>query len=263
MAIVTQPISFKIEITHENHLPGSLIAINVIHEKLPGRLFTLETTMDTFPKTDINRVRRVPQRGHYDKETIYAIVDDALICHVGMVENGRPFVIPTIHARQGDNILLHGATTSRMLKHIACGNDICITITHLDGLVLARSVFHHSMNYRSAVLFGKGHLIENTAAKMEALKIFTEKLIPGRWDDARIPNAKETKATHIVSIPIESASAKIREGGPGDDEEDYALDVWAGILPMRAVFGELTADERLKEGVLLPAYLADYAKSRK
>ncbi|KAA3660801.1 MAG: pyridoxamine 5'-phosphate oxidase family protein [Chloroflexi bacterium] len=218
--------------------------------------------METFPKTDLNRVRRVPQRGQYDKETIYAIVDDALICHVGFVENGRPFVIPTIHARQGDNILLHGATTSRMLKQIARGSDICITVTHLDGLVLARSVFHHSMNYRSAVLFGKGYLIEDADAKMEALKVFTEKLIPGRWANARIPNAKETKATHIVSVPIESASAKIREGGPGDDDEDYALDVWAGILPMRTVFGGLEADDKLKEGVPLPAYLEDYAKSR-
>ena len=219
--------------------------------------------MENFPITDINRVHRVPQRGQYDKETIYAIVDDALICHVGMVENGRPFVIPTIHARQGDNILLHGATTSRLLKHIASGNDLCITVTHLDGLVLARSVFHHSMNYRSAVLFGKGHLIEDADAKIAALKVFTEKLIPGRWHDARFPNAKEAKATHVVSIPIESASAKIREGAPGDDEEDYALDVWAGVLPMRTVFGELTADDKLKDGVPLPAYLADYAKTRK
>ncbi len=219
--------------------------------------------MKTFPKTDLNRVRRVPQRGQYDKETIYAIVDDALICHVGIVENGRPIIIPTIHARQGDNILLHGATTSRLLNYIAGGNELCITITHLDGLVLARSVFHHSMNYRSAVLFGKGHLIEDSDAKMEALKIFTEKLIPGRWDDARIPNAKEAKATHIVSIPIESASAKIREGGPGDDEEDYALDVWAGVLPMQPVFGELIADNRLKEGISVPDYLAEYAQSRR
>ena len=218
--------------------------------------------METFPKTNLNKVRRVPQRGHYDKETIYAIVDNALICHVGLVENGRPFVIPTIHARQDDNILLHGATTSRMLKHIASGNDICITVTHLDGLVLARSVFHHSMNYRSAVLFGKGHLIEDPNAKMEALKVFTEKLIPGRWDDARIPNANEAKATHIVSIPIESASAKIRTGGPGDDDEDYALDIWAGVLPMHTTFGELTADDRLKAGVAVPDYLVDYAKGK-
>lgn len=219
--------------------------------------------MSDFPKSDLNKVKRIPDRGHYDKKTVYGIVDEALICHVGMSINGRPVVIPTIHARQGDNILLHGATTSRMLKHVASGAELCITITHLDGLVLARSVFHHSMNYRSAVLFGKGQLIENPDEKMEALRIFTEKLIPGRWDDARIPAPKEAKATHIVTIPIDTASAKVRVGPPGDDDEDYALDVWAGVLPMRTTFGGLTPDPQLKDGVELPQYLVDYANSKR
>ena len=218
--------------------------------------------MNDFPKTDLNKVKRLPKRGHYDKETIYSVVDDALICHVGMIIDGRPVVIPTIHARQGDNILLHGASTSRMLNHVATGADMCVTITHLDGLVLARSVFHHSMNYRSAVLFGKGRLIEDPDEKMEALQIFTEKLIPGRWDDARQPTPNESKATHIVTIPIDSASAKIRVGPPGDDDEDYALDIWAGVLPMRTVFGELEVDPVLKDGVDIPDYLNDYAQTK-
>lgn len=218
--------------------------------------------MSDFPITDENRVRRLPKRGAYDKETVYAIVDDALICHVGMIENDRPVVIPTIHARDGDNILLHGASTSRMLNHVGAGHDICITVTHLDGLVLARSVFHHSMNYRSAVLFGKGSLIEDPDEKMKALEIFTEKLIPGRWDDARQPTANESKATHIVSVEIDMASAKVRVGPPGDDDEDYALDVWAGVLPMRTVFGALDVDPLLKEDIGVPEYLTAYQASK-
>lgn len=219
--------------------------------------------MSTFEKTTLNTVKRVPNRGQYDKETVYAVVDDALICHVSFIYDERPVIIPTIHARDGDNLLLHGATSSRMMRHIATGADLAVAVTHLDGLVLARSVFHHSMNYRSAVLFGKGHLIEDQDEKMKALEIFTEKLIPHRWDDARQPSPNEAKATHIVSIPIDSASAKIRVGPPGDDDEDYALDVWAGVLPMRTVFGELDADPRLKEGVALPDYLSAYAQSKK
>ncbi len=215
--------------------------------------------MTQFSVTDTNRVRRVPKRAAYDKETVYAIVDAALICHVGMVgEDGRPTVIPTIHARDGDNLLLHGASTSRLMNHTGAGHDLCVTITHVDGLVLARSVFHHSMNYRSAVLYGKGSLIEDPAAKMAALAIFTEKLIPGRWDDARQPNATEMKATHIVSIPIDLAAAKVRTGGPVDDEPDYDLDVWAGVIPMETVFGELIADGRLKNGVTPPDYVRSF-----
>ncbi len=217
----------------------------------------------SFEKTELNRVKRVPNRGAYDKDTIYAIVDDALICHVGMVEENRPIVIPTILARQDDSLLIHGATTSRMLTYIAAGNELCITVTHLDGLVLARSVFHHSMNYRSAVMFGKGEVIDDSAEKMEALRIFTEKLIPERWDDARLPNPNEMKATKIVRVPIDLASAKVRTGGPGDDDEDYALDIWAGVLPMRTVFGALEADDRLKAGIEIPPYLDAYAATKK
>lgn len=218
--------------------------------------------MTKFEKSDENRVRRVPDRGRYDKETIYGIVDDALICHVAFEQNGRPFVIPTLHARKGDEILLHGATTSRLISHIQEGHQICLAMTHVDGIVLARSAFHHSINYRSAVLFGCGYLVEGDEATMTALKQFTERLLPGRWDDTRMPNAKELKATAVVAIPIDTASAKIRSGPPGDDEEDYALPYWAGVLPIVQAYGAPEADSRLTGGTTLPGYVSRYIKNR-
>ncbi len=191
-------------------------------------------------KTERSRVRRLPDRGHYDRETIYAILDEALTCHVSFVQDGQPFAIPTLHARDGDALLLHGATTSRLLRHIAAGGKVCVAATLLDGLVLAKSVFHHSVNYRSAVLFGRGELVEDDAAKLAALEIFTEKLTPGRWAAARQPNATELKATSVVRIAIEDASAKVRTGGPKDDAEDLALDVWAGVISLWLARGEPT-----------------------
>lgn len=211
--------------------------------------------MNEFEKTPHTRIRRMPERGHYDRETIYAIVDEALICHVGFVEAGRPFVIPTIHARMGDSIVLHGAKASRLLKHAQAGNDFCVTVTLLDGLVMARSVFHHSMNYRSAVLFGKGRLIENEDERWEAMRVLTEHIMPQRWDDARRPNATEMSATTLVAIDIEDASAKMRSGPPGDDEEDYAMDVWAGVLPITAHFGQPIDDPKRTHDVALPDYI--------
>ena len=216
--------------------------------------------MTEFPQTAQNRVRRMPTRGAYDTATIYPIVDEALICHVGLLEAEQPVVIPTLHARDGDQILLHGATTSRLLRYAATGAPLCITITLVDGLVLARSIFHHSINYRSAVLFGRGVLIEGESAKMGALERFTEKLIPGRWDDARVPNAIELKATAVVAVTIESASAKIRTGPPKDDEEDYALAVWAGVVPLYQRVGEFQPDERLDPAIAVPDYLRDYQR---
>jgi nitroimidazol reductase NimA-like FMN-containing flavoprotein (pyridoxamine 5'-phosphate oxidase superfamily) len=209
-----------------------------------------------FAKTAQNRVRRMPDRGAYDKATLYPIVDEALICHVGLLEEAQPIVIPTLHARDGDQILLHGATTSRLLRYATTGAPLCITVTLVDGLVLARSIFHHSVNYRSAVLFGRGTLIEGDAAKLVALERFTEKLIPGRWHDARQPNAIELKATAVVAVTIESASAKIRTGPPKDDEEDYALDVWAGVVPLHQSVGAVQPDPRLRPEIAVPAYLA-------
>lgn len=188
--------------------------------------------MSDFDVTPLNRVKRLPDRGHYDRETIYPIVDAGLICHVAFVVDGRPFAIPTLHARDGDTLLLHGASTSRMLRHLAQGGEVCVTVTHVDGLVLAKSVFNHSINYRSAVLFGRGRLIEDEAGKMAALAAFTEKILPGRWADARLPNAVEMKATSVIAVEIESASAKIRTGPPHDDDEDLELPVWVGVLPI-------------------------------
>src|SRR6478672_3543309 len=214
--------------------------------------------MDAFPKTARNRVKRMPERGHYDAATIYPIIDAALLCHVGFAIDGQPFVIPTLHARQGDTILLHGAKGSRLLRHIQAGGPVCITITLIDGIVLARSVFHHSFNYRSAVLFGTGAVIADDQARLHALEAFTERLIPGRWQDARQPNALELKQTTIVAVPIESASAKLRIGPPGDEAEDYDLPVWAGVLPLRQVAGTPIADPQLNPGVELPAYLRDF-----
>ena len=213
---------------------------------------------DTFPKTTRNKVKRLPERGHYDTATIYPIVDAALICHVGFVLEGQPFVIPTLHARQGDTILLHGAKGSRLLRHIQSGGEVCITITLVDGIVLARSVFHHSINYRSVVLFGKGAVITGEQAQLQALECFTERLIPGRWQDARPPNAIEVKQTTIVAVSIESASAKLRTGPPGDEADDLDLPVWAGVLPLRQIAGAPLADSQLKSGVELPAYIRDF-----
>jgi nitroimidazol reductase NimA-like FMN-containing flavoprotein (pyridoxamine 5'-phosphate oxidase superfamily) len=217
--------------------------------------------MSDFTKTTRNQVKRIPKRGHYDKETIYDIIDQALICHVSFVVEGQPFVIPTLHARQGDNLLLHGARTSRMIKHLQAGQAACINITLVDGLVLARSVFHHSINYRSVVLFGKGHLVADED-KMEALELFTERIMPGRWDDARQPNPQEFKATSVVAIPMESASAKVRVGPPGDDEEDYELPIWAGVVPLRQQVGTPQADPLLRDGIPLPDYITSYVKGR-
>jgi len=173
------------------------------------------------------------------------------------VHSNQPYIIPTIHARMDDRIILHGAKGSRMLKHIAEGNEVCVAITLMDGLVLARSVFHHSMNYRSVVLFGKGKLLENKEKKLEALKTITEHLIPGRWEDARKPNEKELNTTTVVLIDIDEASAKIRTGPPKDDEEDYNLSVWAGLIPILQKFDHPENDPKLNEDIALPNYIRE------
>ena len=205
--------------------------------------------------SDRSKINRLPARGYYDKETIYQIIDEALYCHVSFVQGNQPYIIPTIHARLGDRIVLHGAKGSRLLKHLAEGNEVCIAITLMDGLVLARSVFHHSMNYRSVVLFGKGKLLENKAKKLEALKTITENLILGRWEDARKPNEKELNATAVVSIDIDEESAKIRTGPPIDDAEDYNLPVWAGVIPISLKFDSPVNDPKLNEDIVLPNYI--------
>lgn len=218
--------------------------------------------MIQFPKTDQNRIKRLPERGHYDRETIYRILDEALICHAGFVEKGQPYVIPINFARVGDTILLHGAKASRLLKYIEAGYPVCVTVTLVDGLVLARSVFHHSVNYRSVVVFGKGRPVQDEQEKLAALKAITEHLIPGRWQEARLPNRKEMNATRVVSIKIDEASAKIRMGPPGDEPEDYALPVWAGVLPLQEIPLTPIRDELLPEEVPLPTYIAKYSRKR-
>jgi nitroimidazol reductase NimA-like FMN-containing flavoprotein (pyridoxamine 5'-phosphate oxidase superfamily) len=217
--------------------------------------------MLSFDKTPVNRVKRVPDRGKYDRESVYSIIDEALICHVAFVQDGRPFIIPTLHAREGDAILLHGATTSRLMQHIAAGSEVAISMTLVDGLVLARSVSHHSTNYRSAVVFGRGELVPDEE-KMAALALLTERLLPGRWEDARQPNEKELKATAVVRVPISLASAKVRTGPPGDDDEDLALPVWAGVIPTYTMYMPPEPAPNLAAGTPVPDYLSRYIAER-
>ena len=214
-----------------------------------------------FPKTARNRVQRHPERGQYDSAIIYPIVDEALICHVGFVQDEQPYVIPTLHARQGDTILLHGAKGSRLLGHVESGDELCIAITLIDGIVLARSAFSHSVNYRSAVVFGRGVVIADEADRLQALAAFTERLIPGRWADIRQPSPVELKQTTVVAVAIESASAKIRTGPPKDGEEDLALPVWAGVLPLYQASGSPIAAPGLQPEIAVPDYLRDYTRN--
>lgn len=196
-------------------------------------------------KTSRTRLKRLPKRGNYDRETINAILDEAIICHVGFVVDGQPYVIPTGYARVGDDLYIHGSAASRMLRELAEGVDVCVTVTLLDGLVLARSAFHHSMNYRSVVILGKATLVTDADEKYSALKALTEHFVPGRWPEVRWPNELELKATSVLKLPIAEASAKIRTGPPIDDDEDYAMDVWAGVLPLSLTPGEPIPDARL------------------
>ncbi|HEV2472804.1 MAG TPA: pyridoxamine 5'-phosphate oxidase family protein [Chthonomonadales bacterium] len=216
--------------------------------------------MCDYPVTGRNRIKRSPKRARYDRETVFAILDEGLICHVGLVEKGRAIVIPTLYARMGDRILLHGSNGSRLMKHISLGNEVCITVTLVDALVLARSVFHHSANYRSVVLYGTGSAIEDEAQRLHAMEALTQHIVPGRWEDARKPNAQELAATTVVAITIESASAKIRTGPPADDEEDYDLPIWAGLLPLPPAPQAPIPDPRLIEELSPPRYVTAYSR---
>ena len=216
--------------------------------------------MPNFPVTVQNRVRRMPKRGHYDRSTVHAIIDEALVCHVAFAVNGEPTVIPTLHARRGEELLLHGARTSRLLRHVADGNPVSIAMTLIDGIVLARSIFHHSMNYRSVVLHGTGRLLETDDDKLSALEAFAEHIARGRWVDTRPPTRKELKATSVVSIPIDLAAAKIRTGPPLDEDDDYSLPFWAGVLPLSLQPGKAVPDPRLGRGIEVPPYLRRYRR---
>ena len=211
--------------------------------------------MSDFPKTERNQVRRIAKRGKYDRKTIYKILDEGFVCHAGFVVEGQPFIIPTLYARSGDSIFIHGSAVSRMLKNLSEGVKVCVSVTLVDGLVLARSAFHHSINYRSVVVFGTGRLIESDEEKLSALKTISENALPGRFEDSRPPTQKELNVTSVIKIEIEEASAKIREGYPIDDDKDYDLDFWAGVLPIETRFGEPIADAKLYEEIELPDYL--------
>jgi nitroimidazol reductase NimA-like FMN-containing flavoprotein (pyridoxamine 5'-phosphate oxidase superfamily) len=205
-------------------------------------------------------VRRLPARGSYDPAVLKAILDEGLVCHVGFVGDGQPFVIPTSYGRAGDVLYIHGSPASRMLRTLKEGVPVCVTVTLLDGLVLARSAFHHSMNYRSAVLLGTAVEVTDPAERDRALKAIVDHIVPGRWDSIRWPNDKELRGTLVLRLPIEEASAKIRTGPPIDDEEDYAMDVWAGVLPLATVPGAPIADPRLKDGTPPPGHVTAYRR---
>ena len=211
-------------------------------------------------QTPRTRVKRLPDRGRYDRGTIDAILDEALICHVGFAVDGQPYVIPTGFARVDDVLYIHGSAASRMLRELTKGIDVCVTVTLLDGLVLARSAFHHSMNYRSVVLLGKAELVTDEAEKNAALEALTEHFIPGRWNDVRLPTDLELKATSVLKLPIDEASAKIRTGPPKDDEADYELNVWAGVIPLSISAGTPVSDEKLQPGIETPAAALNYKR---
>ena len=216
--------------------------------------------MSDLEPTPRTTLRRLPARGHFDRATVNAILDEALVCHVGFVSDGQPFVIPTIHARVGDHVFVHGSAASRMLKTLQGGLPVCLTVTLVDGLVLARSAFHHSMNYRSVVVLGDAEAVTDNGEKWDALHAIVEHVAPGRLSEVREPSAKELAGTLVLRLPIEEASAKVRTGPPLDDEEDYALECWAGVLPLRLTPGTPVPDPRMPEGRPLPASVTGYAR---
>jgi uncharacterized protein len=206
------------------------------------------------------RIVREPQRAVYDRETIYKILDEGFVCHVGFTADEQAFVIPTMYARVGDAIYFHGSAASRMLRGVGGGLNVCVTVTLTDGLVLARSVFNHSMNYRSVVALGKATIVDEPDEKLRALRAFTEKILPGRWNDARQPNEQELKATSILRLPLTEVSAKIRQGPAEDDPPDRGLPIWAGVIPLKLVAGAPIRDEQCDAAIPLPAYAAHYTR---
>jgi uncharacterized protein len=208
------------------------------------------------------RLVREADRAVYDRAAAYKILDEGFICHVGFVADGQPFVIPTGYGRVGDNFYFHGSAASRMLRRVDEGVPVCVTVTLLDGLVLARSIFNHSMNYRSVVILGTAHAVTDPQEKLEALRLLSEHIIPGRWAESRQPNEKELKATSILKLPIEEFSAKVRQGPVIDDEEDYAFETWAGVVPLNLVAGEPLDDARLMPGLKAPEYAKNYIRKR-
>jgi hypothetical protein len=208
------------------------------------------------------RVVREADRAVYDRETVYRILDEGFLCHAGFVVDGQPFVIPTSYGRKDASLYIHGSAASRMLRQLKDGVPVCITVTLLEGLVLARSIFNHSMNYRSVVVLGKATLVDNPQEKLDALRILSEHILPGRWADSRQPNERELKATSVLRLPIEEFSAKVRQGPAIDDEEDYAFPTWAGVVPLEMVAGQPIDDARLLPGKEAPVYAKHYTRRR-
>ncbi len=217
--------------------------------------------LDTLPQTGRTSLKRLPQRGHYDRELINQILDEGFICHVGFAVDGQPFVIPTGYARVGDSLVIHGSQASRMLRAVGQGIDVCLTVTLIDGLVLARSAFNHSMNYRSVVVFGRATLVDDRAEKLAAVRALSEHMIPGRWLEVREPSEPELQQTTVLSLPLTEASAKVRQGPPLDDEEDYDLSVWAGVIPLSLAAAPPVADARIPANTEVPRYAVEYARS--
>ena len=217
---------------------------------------------EPYTPTARTRVVREADRAVYDRAAAYQILDEGFICHVGFMVDNQPFVIPTSYGRAGDNLYIHGSAASRMLRRIDEGVPVCVTVTLLDGLVLARSVFNHSMNYRSVVVLGAAVAVEDPAEKLAALRALSEHILPGRWDEARQPNERELKATLVMRLPITEFSAKVRQGPPVDDEEDYAFPTWAGVVPLKMVAGAPVNDPRLDPGREVSAYAKHYSRKR-
>ena len=218
--------------------------------------------MEELNRTARTTLKRLPKRGAFDRESINQILDEGFICHVGFAVDGQPFVIPTGYARVDDKLLIHGSQASRMLRTLGQGIEVCVTVTLIDGLVLARSAFHHSMNYRSVVVFGRAAVVDERAEKLTALRALSEHMIPGRWADVREPNERELQQTTVLSLPLDEASAKVRTGPPLDDEQDYEMSVWAGVIPLRLVANAPIADPRLPAEIEPPAYALAYSRSR-
>jgi len=209
--------------------------------------------------TERTRLRRYKERGRADRADLYAILDAGLVCHLGVISGGSPVVLPTGYGRSGDTLYLHGSSANQALL-AADGEQVCVTVTHLDGLVCARAVFHHSMNYRSAMIFGTARLVRDDKQQLEALRVVAEHLVPGRWDYCRPPTRKELAATAVLELPLAEASVKVRSGPPADDPEDYGSDIWAGVLPARLTFGAAEPDPALRDGVIPPDHITAFAR---
>ena len=217
---------------------------------------------EPYTPTARTRVVREPDRAVYDRAAAYQILDEGFICHVGFVVDGQPFVIPTGYGRAGDNLYIHGSAASRMLRRIDQGVPVCVTVTLLDGLVLARSIFNHSMNYRSVVVLGTAVAVEDPKERLEALRSLSEHIVPGRWAESRPPNEREIKATLVMRLPITEFSAKVRQGPPIDDEDDYGFPTWAGVIPLEMVAGTPINDPRLDPKTPVPGYARGYSRKR-